>query len=367
MDGAASKPTSESFRVASCGPAQRAEQAALFNACFTKAIDAAGLVWRYDDNPHGAASSFLTRNAEGLAVSGYACSPRRMLAGSDESTLAAVGQTGDVMTHPEWRKRGLFSDLDRAALAETAERGWPLVFGLPNRRSAHIFLTLGWERVGTVRPWCFVLRADAASRRMRHREGRLAGLLTPLAARRGRAARRGLARAAARFSTVALTRFPEAVLELSRATEERHSAMVRRDAAYLNWRFIDSPSGLHRVLGLFEAGELAAYVVIQLPGPEGGGFLVDALGRSTEALRAAVGAGLAELERLGASYVQATAIDGSTWSETLVAAGFQPPKPDNHLIVILYVHDPEHPLVAAARTPSGWYFTDGDRDDETMG
>jgi len=356
------------FSVSACGPAEREEQARLFNACFKKPIDAAGLAWRYDENPHGAAVSFVTRPRAGQAVSGYACSPRRMLVGGDETTLAAVGQTGDVMTHPEWRKRGLFSDLDRAAMAETRRRGWPLVFGLPNRRSAHIFLELGWEQVGTVRPWCFVLHGDAEARRARSREGRLAALLTPLAARRGRRARERLDRAAGRYNAQWLERFPPEVLELSRATEARHGAMVRRDADYLNWRFAASPSRLHRVFGLFAEGELAAYVVVQRPREgEGGGFLVDALGRDAEALDAAVGTGLRELERLGASYVQATAVDGSSWSDVLARAGFQPPKPDNHLIVILHVHDPAHPLVAAAREPARWYFTDGDRDDETMG
>ena len=359
------------FVVAACGPGDRAEQAELFNACFKKRIEAAGLTWRYDANPHGRGSSFVTRNAAGLAVSGYACSPRLMVAGDDELSLASVGQTGDVMTHPDWRKRGLFSDLDRAAMAETAERGWPMVFGLPNRRSAHIFLTLGWERVGTVRPWCFVLKSDRASRTARHREGRLAGLMTPLAARRGRLARRGLESALERFVVVPLDHFPPEVLDLSRAVEARHTAMVRRDADYLNWRFLNSPSGLHRVAGLYERDELAGYVVVQVP-PEGaepgtGAFLVDALARDDATLDACIAAGLAELERHGASFVQATAIDGGPWHATLERAGFQPPKPDNHLIVILYVHDPEHPLVEAARSPEQWYFTDGDRDDETMG
>ena len=48
-------------------------------------------------------------------------------------------------------------------------------------------------------------------------------------------------------------------------------------------------------------------------------------------------------------------------------AGFLPPKPDNHLIVILHTHRPDHPLARAARNASAWYLTDGDRDDETMG
>src|SRR5689334_16968700 len=99
------------LRVHACGPEDRARQAELFNACFKKRVDAAALAWRYDRSPHGASISFLTLEGE-RGVSGYACSPRRMLARGDEATSAPVGETGDVMTHPDWRKRGLFSALD---------------------------------------------------------------------------------------------------------------------------------------------------------------------------------------------------------------------------------------------------------------
>jgi hypothetical protein len=76
---------------------------------------------------------------------------------------------------------------------------------------------------------------------------------------------------------------------------------------------------------------------------------------------------LIELERVHASLVEATAIDGSWWSERLAGAGFLAPREENCLSVILYPLVPEHPLVAAAREVRSWYFTDGDRDDETMG
>jgi GNAT superfamily N-acetyltransferase len=359
----------ETFTVASCGPGDRAEQAGLFNACFKKPLDDVALSWRYDEGPHGGSTSFVTRNGAGLAVSGYACSPRRMLHRGDEATLAQVGETGDVMTHPDWRKRGLFSDLDRAAMAETKERGWPMVFGLPNRRSAHIFLKLGWEQIGSVRPWTFVLRSDGAARETRMREGRLKALLTPLGARAGRKARAAMAQAAAGLEVRALSSFPDEVAEVSRGVEACFGVMVRRDAAYLDWRFTRSPSGLHRCLGMFDSrGELASYVVVQRP-KEGAanGYLVDVLARDDGALKAAIGAGLDELERSGASVVEATAMDGTWWRERLEENGFLPPKEENHLIVILYAHDPDHPLVAAAREPKRWYFTDGDRDDETMG
>jgi hypothetical protein len=355
-------------RVETCGPAQRSEQAVLFNACFKKPVDAEQLAWRYDRGPHGRSLSFVSRSPEGLAVSGYACSPRRMLSRGDERTLAEVGETGDVMTHPDWRRRGLFSGLDRAAIDGARARGWPMVFGLPNRRSAHIFLELGWERIGTVRPWTAVLRADRAARATRRREGRWAALGTPLAARRLRRARTRAARAAEAFELRPLARFPEQVVELARTVEPRFGVMVRRDAAYLNWRFLDAPSGLHRALGLFDRGALAAYAIVQAPRPgASGGYLVDLLGRDPPAVSAALGAGLGALEQLGASTAEATAMDGSWWAERLEEHGFARPRAANHLLVILHPLDPAHPLVVAARDPRQWYFTDGDRDDETMG
>ena len=356
------------FSVALCSPADRAEQARLFNACFKKPVTAAGLAWRYDHNPHGASISLLSRPAGGEGVCGYACSPRLALARGEESTLATVGETGDVMTHPAWRKRGLFSALDQAAMRRALELGWPLVFGLPNRRSAHIFLQLGWERIGTVRPWTFVLRADGRARAGRRPDGRWRALLAPLAARAGRAGRKKLAAAAAGLAIRALETFPVEVQDLSRAVERRHGFMVRRDKAYLEWRFLQSPSRLHRCLGVFDgAGAFAGYAVVQLPREDGVGYLVDVLAPEPSARAAAIEAGLAALESAGASLVRATALEGSAWARELAGCGFQPPRPDNHLTVILHALQPAHPLVAAARDSAGWHFTDGDRDDETMG
>lgn len=171
-----------------------------------------------------------------------------------------------------------------------------------------------------------------------------------------------------RFRRALLDRFPPEVEALSRAVEPNFGFMLRRDAAYLNWRFISAPSRLFRVIGVFDRAQLAGYVVVQLPRRgEATGYLVDALAPTEHALHAALGEGLIELEQAGASLVVATAIDGSWWNEKLAFAGFLPPKSDNHLAVILHPLQPEHPLVAAARDTSRWYFTDGDRDDETMG
>lgn len=362
-----------SVSVHACTESDRGEQARLFNACFRKRVDERALHWRYDENPHGKALSFVSRPSNGDGVSGYACSPRTALAFGDERTRATIGETGDVMTHPEWRKRGLFSALDRACMDAARELGWPLVFGLPNRRSAHIFLELGWEKIGTLRPWTFVLKSDAAARRERAKEGRVASWVAPFSRRRGRAARQRLRAAGRSHSQVLraleLARFPPQVEALSREVEKSFALIVRRDAAYLDWRFTRSPSGLHRVIGIHaEDGALAGYCVVQVPrADECVGYLVDVLARDDAAVAAAIESGLALLESAGASLVKATAINGSWWCGWLERAGFVPPKSDNHLFVIVHVNDRAHPLAQAARDASTWYLTDGDRDDETMG
>jgi GNAT superfamily N-acetyltransferase len=318
----------DELEVQACLPADRAAQARLFNAAFAKRIDARGLAWRYDEGPHGAAIAYAQRTAAGEFVSGYACSPRRAVPAGDEARAASIGETGDVMTHPAWRKRGLFSALDRAALAEAQRRGWPLVFGLPNRRSAHIFLELGWERVGTLRPWTFVLRARGASRSERAKGARVRRLWPFADQFAGRAARARLrARAArAQLRVAPLASFPRDVEDVARAVEPRFALMVRRDADYLDWRFLRAPSGLFRALGLFEGERLAGYAVVQVPrSGEPGGYLVDVLGRDDAAVDAAILAGLAHLDVAGAAYVTATAIDGSWWSARLAASGFKPP------------------------------------------
>ncbi len=353
-----------------CGPEDRAEQVELFNACFKKRVEVDNLKWRYDRCPHGRSTTVVTRPTGGRAVSGYACNPRRVLHRGDETTATIVGETGDVMTHPDWRGRGIFSALDAAAMRDTAERGWAGVFGLPNRKSAHIFCKIGWDQVGTIRPWSFVLRATKEAKAERFREGRLAAWTTGRAAKGCARALKSLQDAVGQsFTARPLQRFPDEVEALSRQVEADFDWMVRRDADYLNWRFIDTPTQAHRVQGIFDRQDrLAGYVVVQPPS-EGStvGHLVDVLAADPVARSLAVATGLVQLRERGASLAQSWAIDGSFWQEVLQTAGFLPPKPENHLIVIHYTQDPDHPVARAGADASRWYLTDGDRDDETVG
>lgn len=357
------------LRVLTCASGQRAEQARLAGACFKKPVAESGLVWRYDRNPHGPTHSFLQVDPQGNGVSGYACNARVAWSFGDPQSLATIGETGDVMTHPEWRKLGLFSALDQAAREATRASNWPLIFGLPNGRSAHIFLELGWQQVGEVRFWTHVLQGGARTRALRRADGRWAAWSVAWHAWRAAQARARLSQAAQGYSTRAITQFPAEVSALSAQVARSFAWMIRRDADYLRWRFLESPSGLHRALGVYDpSGNFAGYCVVQIPRPgEFVGFLIDLLSPDAAARAAGIAAGLELLRAAGALLVRASAIHGSWWEAQLQAAGFAPPRSSQRLSVILYPHQPQHPLALAGLNAASWYLTDGDRDDETMG
>jgi GNAT superfamily N-acetyltransferase len=354
--------------VRACGPEDREAQARLFRRCFKKPLVAADLAWRYDENPHGGAYSVLAEDASGTAACGFAYSPRLALSHGREETLAPIGQQGDVMTDPDWRRKGLASLVAAHCEREIQALGWPLNWGFPNRQSAPVFTKLGWHDAGRIRPYAHYFEASARARAERLREGRLPALMLPLAVRRCRAARARLRAQGAGHVARALDAFPAEVGALSREVEARYPFMVRREQEYLDWRFLRAPARLHRALGVYDAQQrFQGYAVVQLPREgEACGYLVDLLARDESARACAVEAALALLETR-AALVRAWAVDGSEHERVLRASGFLAPKPDNHLYVYVRVLDEAHPLAQPARDASRWYLTDGDRDDETMG
>ena len=361
--------SNDDLELRACGAESRESQVELFNRCFDKQVSASALRWRYDQSPHGQSVSVLLHAPDGQPVCGFSYSPRVFIPHGQLEQAAACGQQGDVMTDPDWRKRGIASRVARFCEDSTREKGWPMNWGYPNRRSASVFLKLGWRNVGKIRPLTFFFDTGEAARRERFKEGRLAAIALPFKARRSAGARQLFRAVAGRdFNAQPLASFPVEVAELSKLVEPRFDLMVRRDAEYLNWRYIEAPSGRQKAFGIYKAGALAAYVVIQPPDQAGGiGWIVDLLAPEEWALAAALTTGLDQLQQSGALAARATAVDNSWWQRTLTKAGFLAPKADNHLFVYTYPLLASHPVLDAAGDASRWYLCDGDRDDDPIG
>jgi GNAT superfamily N-acetyltransferase len=349
------------------GPPDRPAQGKLYDLCFGKDDGARALPWRYDGCPHGSTVAPIALASDGQMQASYACSPRRVRYRGEDPGACMVGQTGDVMTHPELRSKGVFSALHWQAMEEARRRTWPAAWGLPNQNSGRIFFgKLDWQLAGHIGPWNFVLSTDLRAREVRLQNGRLAMLGTPWAAWRGAQRRARMRSRAAGLEVTVLERFPEEVAGVSEYVEPRFDWMVHRDAAYLNWRYIAAPSRAFRVFGVHDlGGHLVGYSVVQRPAPgQAVGIVSDLLGCDQAAESAALDAALAGLAGMGSVIVRAYGMQGSHWESVLARGGFR--RPRGYKPVGAYTLDGAHPLGRTTLSTAGWYFTDGDRDTETV-
>ena len=289
VDGAPARIGEAQLELYFSKSARRQEQGELYDLCFGKQDGTRVLPWRYDGCPHGTTLAPVALDGSGAMVASYACQPRQVRYRGERAGAGCVAQTGDVMTHPELRSRGVFTDLHWNAMEVARERGWSAAWGLPNKFSGHIFFNkLGWQHAGHIGPWNFVLSTGEQARAIRLHNGRLAAWSAPWAAWRGAWARRALALGGTTVER--LTSIPEEVGELSSSVEAGYDWMVHRDAEYLRWRFIEAPCGRFRVWGVRDSsGALVAYCVTQSPLPGSGlGFVVDLLGADAGAEGAAL-------------------------------------------------------------------------------
>jgi predicted N-acetyltransferase YhbS len=207
--------------------------------------------WQYRLNPSTPASGPLIWVArEGPAVVGqYACMPVRIVAAGQE-TDAAWGM--DVMVAPERQRQGLGDVLFR-----TWDRNVGASLGLGLSDSSYrLFQKLNWPDVGPVP--CLV---KPLSRRALRQPGwpmainRLVSYVTlPWV--------RLVSRPRPLEGEMRATRhFDERFTRLWERVHDRFDVAVRRDAAYLQWKYIQPPHVRYSVAMLERDHDVAGYVV----------------------------------------------------------------------------------------------------------
>ena len=67
------------------------------------------------------------------------------------TTVRAV-RAVDTVTHPEYRRYGVFSALTNKAVEQAKNEGVDLIFNTPNNQVLPGYLKLGWNYVSAIRP-----------------------------------------------------------------------------------------------------------------------------------------------------------------------------------------------------------------------
>lgn len=211
-------------------PNRRADVVSLMRAVQGQAISEEDFAWEFERNPVGDLNVFLAVHAG--EVVGISChNTFRMRLGAEE---AVVSFPLKVLTRGDFRRRGVFSALERANEEHAARIGAPLMLSFPNAVSTPIFLErLGWTRLEAPRL-----------------------LVRPLIP--GLAGRAGLPKGLRLLEAQRFGAWADAAWTRDRDPTQRGFI---RDATYLNWRFVEHPSGRYRLRTVQRGDETVGYAV----------------------------------------------------------------------------------------------------------
>jgi GNAT superfamily N-acetyltransferase len=185
--------------------------------------------WLYLRNPADAGLHYLVADAGTRLAGQYATLPVRLqLEGRERRALISL----NTATDPAFQRQGIFTTLAERLYSEATPE-FALVYGFPNERSSHgLFDRLGWTNLGRVALVARLLRTPPQLRALRGAVAPMLGLL---------AVRDAAVREASGLRVEPLLSFGPWADRLWHTNANKHGVCVIRDAAFLQWRFVDAP------------------------------------------------------------------------------------------------------------------------------
>jgi len=209
---------------------------------FARAVAGNGFIWFADH--------------DGTLAGQYATIPLRMRVGGRET---GGSQSLDTLTHPDYRRQGIFTTLAKEVYAATSQEA-DLVYGFPNDNSfggfvKHLDFFVLEDLVTLVRP---LAMSPILSKRI------AIPLLTNVAGKTAQAVFDTIYtgnRTPAGVSIRQVNMFPETVDSLYDQFGGRFDNMLIRDHEYLRWRYDDNPRHDYDILIAEREGSLRGYCV----------------------------------------------------------------------------------------------------------
>jgi GNAT superfamily N-acetyltransferase len=304
--------------------------------------------WWFDRNPGG--EGIVSLAVDGDAVVGVAAMSFFATRLNGVETRLAIPV--NVATDERYRGQGVFSTLEEQNEAAAAEAGSPLTVTFPNARSYPIFRRrLGWIDLPRLRLWARPLRAGGVVRYLLGRPGERGGLRPPSSGA-GERRRNGL-------ELRPVERFGEDLDALGRSAAAGYGSHFTRDAAYFNWRYLDSPRD-YRCFGAYREGTLAGVAVVGHTFKHGvsAGFLADLVAAPDDGavVRALAARAVAEVNG-GADALVVLPPRAPVHRRALLRSGFAPTNKR-----LRFIGKPLRDGVRVDERPDAWHFSLGDFD-----
>jgi GNAT superfamily N-acetyltransferase len=335
-----------SFEVVRYAPEWRSSLVALLARVGTTQLSDEEFAWWFDRNPAGEGIvSLAVGDGEVVGVAAMSFFKTRL-----EGVETRLAIPVNVATDARYRGQGVFSTLQQANEDAAAASGSPLTVTFPNANSHPIFVRrLGWIDLPRLRLWARPLRAAGVVRYVLGRAGERGGMRAPDSAPR---TLHGL-------EVRPIERLGAELDELGARAAAGYGNHFTRDAAYFDWRYLDSPRD-YRCFGAYRGEELRGVAVVGHTFKHGvsAGFLADLVAAPEDgvAVRALVGRAADEV-RGGADALVLLPPRSRDHRRALARAGFAPTNKK-----LRFIGKPLHDGVRIDERAEAWHFTLGDFD-----
>ena len=275
----------------------------------------------------------------------------------------------DVMTHPDFRRRGLFTRLVQWATAAVTEQGAAICYTFPNENSFPGYARkTDWTHVGSLSLFMKPVNAEALLReRIRNPVLRnvLALLLRPGLALACRESSRGRATG---VSIRRLLSFDERFDAFWDQVANDYEVILRRDSRHLNWRYIQRPSVEYAVYAAEEGEQILGFIVVRTRRMFGMnlGLIVEllTLNQDERLAQALVATGVQHLVEVGAEAIACVMFDHQPYCQALRREGFihVPEKLLPRRFYFVARANRDDPILRKALNRRNWFLTWGDND-----
>ena len=216
--------------------------------------------WMYIDNPAGDSRIWVADHNGKIVSSRSVILVKMKIAGE----TVTASQNTDLMTHPDYRRQGIFSALEKKSFNQLKEEGIPLTYSFPSNMSYPGYIKSGeFFDTHALRTMVNPLNLEKMLKR-RIKNKFLLKIYTLI----------GYLFINIFYKTkkppevdgltiTKISSFDDRINGFWKNISNEHEIIVIRDKEYLNWRYVDVPNVEYTIYLAEEGGEICGYIVLR--------------------------------------------------------------------------------------------------------
>lgn len=316
--------------------------------------------WMYKENPAGPGWIQIAEH-DGRIIGQSAIIPATMKVGAE---VIAVFQSIDTMTHPGYRRQGIYETLAKTVYAEAAKDNVRVGYRFPNKFSHPIAIKkLDWYDVAAMQTVSKPLHwGNALKMRISNR------FLLVLGAAVGNLAgnifyRSKKTPAVEGLSIAEVPSFDERINDFWAKVANQYPIMIVRNKDYLNWRFVAVPDIRYAIFIAENRGEICGYLVLRCLQRQQTkvGIIFDIMAQSEKIAQCLIAKAVELCEREKVDLVYSSKMVGKSLAKAFRNNGFMSPPfmPGTPFCIYSNSSTISSELL---RNPKNWFVQIGDSD-----